>query len=70
MVCIAKLREQNMILPLIGIGIVYLAIGVFILIVFVKNRLSGFTLWNVLATIFLWLPVGAFLWVQNKIENM
>ena len=59
-----------MILLLIGIGIVYLAIGVFILVVFVKNRLSGFTLWNVLATAFLWLPIGAFLWVQNKIENM
>ena len=59
-----------MILLLIGIGIVYLAIGMFILVVFVKNRLSGFTVWNVLATVFLWLPIGAFLWVQNKIENM
>ena len=59
-----------MILLLIGIGIVYLAIGVFILVVFVKNRLSGFTLWNVIATVFLWLQVGAFLWVKSKIENM
>ena len=59
-----------MTLPLIGIGIVYLAIGVFILVVFMKNRLSGFTLWNVLATVFLWLPVGAFLWVKTKLENL
>ena len=59
-----------MILLLIGIGIVYLAIGVFILVVFVKNRLSGFTMWNVLATVFLWLPVGLFLWVQSKIDNI
>ena len=59
-----------MILLLIGVGIAYLAIGVFILVVFVKNRLSGFTLWNVFATVFLWLPVGAFLWIKTKIENM
>jgi len=58
-----------MTLSLIGIGIVYLAIGVFILVVFVKNRLSGFTMWNVLATVFLWLPVGLFLWVKTRIEN-
>ena len=59
-----------MTLLLIGVGIAYLAIGVFILVVFMKNELSGFTLWNVLATVFLWLPVGAFLWIKTKIENM
>ena len=54
-----------MIWPLIGIGI-YLAIGVFILIVFVKMGLSGFTFWNTLATVLLWLPILIFAWINEK----
>ena len=54
-----------MILLLIGIGIVYLAIGVFILIVFIKNGCSGFTFWRVLAVLFLWLPILILGWMQG-----
>ena len=58
-----------MIWLLIGMGIVYLAIGVFILISFVKNDLSGFTVWSVLWTVVGWLPIWTFLWIQNKLED-
>ena len=53
-----------MIWPIIGLGI-YLGIGVFILVIFVKNSMTGFTLWNILATIFLWLPIMILGWIQR-----
>jgi len=53
-----------MIWLLIGLGI-YLAIGIFILIVFIKMKLSGFTFWNVLGTIFAWLPI----WIITRIKH-
>ena len=53
----------------IGITILYLGIGLFILLVFIKNRLSGYTVWNVLAVLFGWFPIGLFPLVKTKIEN-
>ena len=42
---------------LIGLGILYLAIGGFLLVIFAKMGLSGFSLGSILKTIFLWLPI-------------
>ena len=52
----------------IGIGI-YLAIGCFMLIIFITNRMSGFTFWNVIGVVVGWLPIGIYFWIKNKIEN-
>ena len=56
-----------MISLLIGIGIVYLAIGIFILVIFTKNSitLKDMGTLRALAVLFLWLPILIFGWVQG-----
>ena len=52
---------------LIGVGTLYLGIGIFFLIVFIKNRVTGYTVWNVLAVLFGWLPVGLYLLIKSEL---
>lgn len=53
-----------MILLLIGIGI-YLAIGVFILMVIVKGGHTRPKWWQALAVLFGWLPIVIFTWITG-----
>ena len=57
---------DKMIWPIIGLGI-YLGIGVFILVIFVKNSitLKDIGMLRTLAVLFLWLPIMILGWVQG-----